>query len=606
MTARAQPSTGPDVTVGQLWDMHRWTRVGDISAYSIGTISCNIGDTPAQWQGQTNQHPVIAQNFYRLKNGRFEQIGMSWLKHGFAALADSDCMPCQNPNNDQLLGVGCSDPYNSGLNGSQDLLGPRSQVNAATGSFPFPFTAPAISTGIDRRLQVHDADLIPAANAGALYFVEGHYVTADDAAAGNDNNNASYLRISISETPPGSFVFAATTVGATAWKKPAIQAWQDIDAGVVIANVDVPGDGRLILAAKATNLGTGFYRYEYALANLNSDRSAGSFAVPIESHAPRRNVGFHDVDYHSGEPYDLTDWATSYVAGRFTWATVPYSTNVNANALRWATLYNFRLDTTSPPISNAQIVIGLFKPGSPTSMTVSILGPSAAAADCNNNGTPDWQEIQNNPALDCNNNGNLDACDFDCNQNGIPDDCEIASNPSKDCNNNGLLDVCEIAVGSPGPGPFFCVSNCQPDCNHNGKPDSCDIDSGFDPDCNGNGRPDSCDIALGVSADCDLNGVPDSCQIIANPAIDCNTNGIIDSCGEIDCNGNTIPDDCEEPACPGILAGDIDCNGVVNTSDLIPFVSYILIGKPTCRADMNHDGKVDGRDVSVFVHIVVP
>ena len=46
--------------------------LGDITAlFRMGTNSCNIGDQPLNWVDATNQHPVIAQNMYRLKTGRF-------------------------------------------------------------------------------------------------------------------------------------------------------------------------------------------------------------------------------------------------------------------------------------------------------------------------------------------------------------------------------------------------------------------------------------------------------------------------------------------------------------------------------------------------------
>ena len=65
---------------------------------------------------------------------------------------------------------------------------------------PYPPTQPGSPTIIDRRLQVHDADIDPDLNAGAaLYFVEGEYITDDDAAAGNDNNNASYRTVNVTE-----------------------------------------------------------------------------------------------------------------------------------------------------------------------------------------------------------------------------------------------------------------------------------------------------------------------------------------------------------------------------------------------------------------------
>jgi hypothetical protein len=646
-------AAGPDVIVGELQVIMRWGRVGGITGYSFGTVSCNIGDTPLLWIAETNQHPVIAQNMYRLKGGQFEQIGMAWLKHAFASTNESGvCATCQDPGTSDLLGVGCNDPYGAGLNGNQIILGPRSEVNAATGAFPYPFTNYPHTLIIDKRLQVRDEDINPALNAGALYFVEGHYVTPDDAAAaGNDNNNASYRRFTVNENSTN--VFACTMTDTTEREKFGIQAWQDFDPTVTLVNIDIPGDGRLILGAKVTDLGTGFWNYEYALFNANSDRSVGSFSIPLDPGAAVPSSAFHDVSYHSGETYDPTDWPAGIAGGAITWQTTAHGVNANANALRWSTLYNFRLVTNAPPIPNSQITLGLFKPGAPASVVVIAPGPVDAPVDCNMNAIPDAVEIQMNPALDCDSNGNLDECDPDCDNNGTADACEIILNPLLDCNVDGILDVCEIPVGSPAPGgPFFCVSDCDPDCNVNGTPDSCDIaemtsadcnangvpdecdiaamtsndcnangvpdeceiavgspapggpffcTSGCDPDCNGNGVPDECDISSGFDGDCDTNMIPDSCDIAGNPGIDCNANGVIDACGETDCNGNSIPDDCEHPACPGILVGDMDCSGVVDPGDIPAFVQQVLSGWLSCQADMNADGNVDGLDVQDFV-----
>ena len=121
VSALTAQTAGPDVIVGDLIDVANYGQVGGINAYAIGTTSCNIGTTPLQWVASTNQHPVIGQNLYRVKNGRFEQIGISWLKHGFTALAQSLCATCQNPGTGSLLGVNCSDPYVASLNGSQTL-----------------------------------------------------------------------------------------------------------------------------------------------------------------------------------------------------------------------------------------------------------------------------------------------------------------------------------------------------------------------------------------------------------------------------------------------------------------------------------------------------
>lgn len=645
-------AAGPDVIVGLLPEVQRFGRVGNITAYAVGTVSCNIGDANLLWIAETNQHPVIAQNFYRLHDGRFEQIGMSWLKHGFSSTNESGlCGTCVHPGDNDLLGPNCHDPYQAGLNGNQFILGPRSQVNAATGAYPYPFTAPDPPAVIGRRIQVHDDDLRPSLNIGARYFMEGHYVTADDALAGNGANNASHREATVAEGMPDVFTVGLT--GPTVQQLPAVFAWQATDPSVVIVPVDIPSDGRLFLAARARDLGTGFWSYEYALFNLNSDRGVASFSVPLDPNAAVPVTGFHDVEYHSGEPYDSTDWPATRPAGVLRWQTTSHAVNANANALRWSTLYNFRFTSNAPPIPNAMIGLGLFKPGAPSLVSVPIVGPSPAPVDCNSNSVPDHLEIQGNPSLDCDSNGNLDECDLDCNQNGIPDACDIATSPMLDCNADGRLDVCEIPIGSPAPGgPFFCAADCDPDCNENGVPDSCDLASSFsfdcnnngipdecdialgasndcnnngipdeceiavgspapggpfyctvgcDPDCNGNGIPDACDISSGDDGDCNGNQIPDSCDIAGDPGLDCNDDGTIDACTTSDCNNNSIADECEFPACPGILRGDMNCSGAVDLADLPQFVDDLLIRRITCPADVNADGEVDALDIQSFI-----
>ncbi len=133
-------STGPDVIVASLYGIDNYvqgTPIDGKRAYAMGTKSLNQGDQTLLWQGSTVLHPVIGQGLYRLKTdadrpgGRLEQIGISWLKHGFTALAQNEfCTAasgngtgCDNPGTGSLLGLGCSDPYSSGLNGSNGTQG---------------------------------------------------------------------------------------------------------------------------------------------------------------------------------------------------------------------------------------------------------------------------------------------------------------------------------------------------------------------------------------------------------------------------------------------------------------------------------------------------
>ena len=84
---------GPDVVAWYLGgggglDMQNYGSGDGIFAYAFGTTSCNWGDMTATWGSEGNDsYPVIAQNCYRLKDGRFEQIGTSWLKHSFCAVS---------------------------------------------------------------------------------------------------------------------------------------------------------------------------------------------------------------------------------------------------------------------------------------------------------------------------------------------------------------------------------------------------------------------------------------------------------------------------------------------------------------------------------------
>ncbi|MCH9033049.1 MAG: hypothetical protein IID42_00920 [Planctomycetes bacterium] len=368
---------GPDVIVGDVQSVRRWARVDGITAYSVGTVSCNIGDVWLNWFMNTRNHPVVAQNMYRLKGGRFEQIGMSWVKHGFIATDGTICSGvdvCAFDTKGEHLGVDCSDIYSSTLNGFQGNLGPRYQVNPTTGLFPFPWSAPNVAQDTDRRIQVRDEDLDPDLNGGALYFIEGHYVTADDAAAGNQDNNASYRRITIAEPLENLFMPAIVFGESTARTRPAILAWQDRDPSVAVVNIDVPNDRRFILATKASEQPDGTWHYEYAIHNLNSHRSGRSFSVPIPAGVTVTDIGFHDVDSHSGSPFSSEDWTTTLQDGVLTWSTETIDVNPTANALRWGMLYNFRFDADTAP-QPGQGTLGLFRDGDPPSMIVDIPVP---------------------------------------------------------------------------------------------------------------------------------------------------------------------------------------------------------------------------------------
>lgn len=379
--ARAGVGAGPDVVYSDCTSVNQWGELGGIRGYSLGTSTCNMGDENLLWGSTHNGTPVVGFNAYRLHDGRLMQIGMSWAKSGTGAAAGSGCgIPC-NGQGGSVLGVGCRDVYSAGFNGLQGILKARSVVNPFTGVMaPAPGGSGNV---IDRRLQVQTADLAPASFPGALYFVEGVYVGIDDAPAGNFYNNASYKRVSIDAG------FNLGVVGPMEIGTPAIIAWRDHgngvgtpDLDVTVTPVDVPGEGRFYVASKVTSNGDGTWHYEYAIFNLASNRAGGSLRVLLPEGVTASNVGFHDVDYHSGEVFDNTDWVIS-AGSSLRWSSPQsFLENPNSNALRWGTMYNFWYDANAGPTPGGASM-GLFVPGTPTAVSVPVPVPGAPCPwDC--------------------------------------------------------------------------------------------------------------------------------------------------------------------------------------------------------------------------------
>ena len=117
----------------------------------MDTTSCNRGDQAANWDQLPGvDHPIMSINMFRLQtvdgSDRFEQIGRSWIKHGFGSSNDDECgfgCACNTqPEGCRFdkVEVACSDTYASfqwepcGL-GSPGLLAARSVINPWTAEF---------------------------------------------------------------------------------------------------------------------------------------------------------------------------------------------------------------------------------------------------------------------------------------------------------------------------------------------------------------------------------------------------------------------------------------------------------------------------------------
>src|SRR5258705_6103846 len=106
-----QGTNGPDVIVGDITGPANYSSTGTLEALSLGTTSCNQGTVPLGWHANTNQHPVIGGELYRWKvingAGHFDQLGLSWLKHGFFAESQQLCCSGCQQTDGTVLGARC-------------------------------------------------------------------------------------------------------------------------------------------------------------------------------------------------------------------------------------------------------------------------------------------------------------------------------------------------------------------------------------------------------------------------------------------------------------------------------------------------------------------
>ncbi|MEX2244274.1 MAG: hypothetical protein WD716_10565 [Fimbriimonadaceae bacterium] len=362
----------------QLFAMSSLTSLGRTGTYpnglnglSMSTTSCNVGTGNIEWRAPMQvQHPVIAMNLYRVKDGKFEQVGWSWLKHGFLSTNSNGCGTCQHPGTGSLLGPNCSDTYGTGNNGDRRYLGERDEVNPFTGvwtctnSYFSNYEPDCIrrndGSGLDavaHRLIVHDSDL---GNANSQYYYEAYYINAND----EDVYNNIGSRTATMSWNGSSWQFSTTTAQL---QGPAINRWGDMRS---TAQPQTEGD--VIVAVQTTSLGGGVWRYEFAVYNHNLDRQVREFSIPVPTGANVTNVGFRDIDKDSNN-----NWTMNLSEGNMLWST-PTQGSPNANPLKYSSVFNFRFDADVQPASSTAD-LGLFKAGSGGGLTAATKGPLVLA-----------------------------------------------------------------------------------------------------------------------------------------------------------------------------------------------------------------------------------
>ena len=341
-----------------------------------------------------DQHPFLIWNMYRINSdGTIEQIGRSGVKHAFLTI-NAGCL--DSCNNFDSLGRGCGDTYGSGNNDSPGDMGPRSEIVPASGTWgrcgsiwDSTCTGTQHSNGNNswtQRLQTHESQVDPAVNPGSTIMMESWYIARDDIDIYNS-------MATVTGTPHYSGNQWSLT-GQTNYKLgPAIDRWVSptTPAANSLNSEIANSDGHAKVAVKATNLGNGSWRYDYAVENLDyaraivqapengpdprviSNKGFDSFSVPIPAGA---NVSA--TSFHNGTVDGANAWTVNVGSSSVKWT-------AGSQSLDWGSMFTFSLTVNASPANthpqlnpkgNGAVTLHVANPGSPASYNARSLIPT--------------------------------------------------------------------------------------------------------------------------------------------------------------------------------------------------------------------------------------
>ncbi len=371
-----------DVALIGIGSVGQWARGNGLVAISPSATLKNVGTANVPWYSKfsgtfppynNDQHPYLIWRIYRIKDGRFEQVGVSAVKHAFLTTnTNCDVGACTGSDapggSGHILGLGCQDTYSQGNNNSTGALSFRNEIQSALGLWNhtgshFDQNGDGVQdhsgsgeTFLDHGANVLETDL---QTANSTYYLDAWYVVRDDI---NIFNTMGWRQI----TPVfnGSMWTFATPTALI--NGPAVNAWVSDTAPPAgsMNTVRTEPDGHLRVVVATRDLGGGQTRYEYAVVNHDFDRQVGSFFVPTNGTTVTA-LYFHDVDRDAG-----SDWIVSQNENGITW------THVGGNALDWGTTFNFGFTAPTLPIAT-HALLGAVEGGGPGLVSIATLAPEA-------------------------------------------------------------------------------------------------------------------------------------------------------------------------------------------------------------------------------------
>jgi hypothetical protein len=355
----------------------------------------NIGETAIAWHAHfsgnhppygNDQHPVLVWNLYRIdKDGRIRQVGASGAKHAFYSV-NRNC-GCAGGN---VFWPGCDDIYSFASNdngGGEQNLAPRSEIIphgvrwARCGSSWDADCDGRMDPGsgahdlYQHRLQVRERDLLPPLADGAEYLFEYWYLVRDDA---DIYNTMGYRRILPRKSGAN---WSVQLVDAVAphfdfFPGPVLNRWVDPawpSAHAANRELATP-DGRARVAAKATDLGGGRWRYEYAVMNFDYARAELDPAHPREPDLrllAQRGFARFALELPEGVRVTGTGSAGMGDADSGGWRatqngrTLEWTAPSPANTLEWGMLRHFEFVAPVAPGSVEARLVGAALPNAP-------------------------------------------------------------------------------------------------------------------------------------------------------------------------------------------------------------------------------------------------
>ncbi len=372
------PAGEVDVT---LLDINFIAYLGDVGPDKIVITPAaslkNIGTADVAWFQKftgnsppynTDQHPYLNWSIYREVDNRFEQIGLSGIKHAFFTI-NSNCA-CPGGH---VLGLGCEDVYGTGNNDSDSDLGPRAELDSFSGvwkncgSFfdPMPCTGSQQNSSNQpgqNRLVVRK-DQLTDANNNALFF-QAWYVIRDDI----DIFNSMGYR-TIAPTPNGAGWNINTgptfTNGAALDNYVAPNTTSAMQASKSLST----NEGHATVAVKVVDLGNGNYRYNYAIENYDYDPRFSQFRLALPNLTPFSNPVFSDADDNA-----LNDWTFSINNDELK------ITGSAANEQDWGMLFSFSFTVAAAP-TTGNITLDVVNSALNTELIINTLVPNVVDFD---------------------------------------------------------------------------------------------------------------------------------------------------------------------------------------------------------------------------------